>query len=304
MIRSCSRAVARSAGQLQFKRSLFNVAEVKNVSLLNGIPGLYTAEGLDKAWTSMQSHAVEQLNSAISRNKALSEAGSALSLRDLLLFSKTSPEFDIDISYFAGQIYSNEFAVSSLLSEAKGPQDRVGHVSYSESRASPINISNTVEHNSLLKHIESTKSEETTSLAQQQTLDKLVLNSFESEVSFRELFITQAESIFSGGYTWLVFHKGVKQLFLMNTYGWGVPPIFSSRDLQSFANQTLGGSAALNTQPPTEDYVVPLLSVSVWQHAYLHDYGVLGKRKYLENVWNSIDWRVVAQRFNETQRSI
>ncbi|KAF5097793.1 hypothetical protein DV451_003673 [Geotrichum candidum] len=301
MIRFCARAAARSAGQLQFKRSLFNVAEVKNVSLPNGIPGLYTAEGLNKAWTSVQSHAVEQLNGAISRNKALSEVGGALSLRDLLLFSKTSPEFDVDISYYAGQVYSNEFAVSSLLSEAKGPQDQVGRVNYSQTRATPIDINNTVQHNSLLKHIESNKPEETAGLMHQQTLDKLVLNSFESEVSFRELFLTQAEAIFSGGYTWLVYHKGVKQLFLMNTYGWGVPPIFSSRDLQSFASQAAGGSA-VTSQPPTEDYVVPLLSVSVWQHAYLHDYGVLGKRKYLENVWNSIDWRVVTQRFNETQR--
>ncbi|KAM9914673.1 hypothetical protein OXX69_000418 [Metschnikowia pulcherrima] len=42
--------------------------------------------------------------------------------------------------------------------------------------------------------------------------------------------------------------------------------------------------------------IVPLLGVDASMRAYLGDYGVFGKRQYLENVWSCIDWSVVAAR--------
>ena len=40
--------------------------------------------------------------------------------------------------------------------------------------------------------------------------------------------------------------------------------------------------------------LTPLMCVSTWEHTYLHDYGVNGKREYLERWWDSIDWNKVA----------
>lgn len=37
----------------------------------------------------------------------------------------------------------------------------------------------------------------------------------------------------------------------------------------------------------------PILCVNTWEHAYLRDYGVGGKRAYLERWWDRIDWEVV-----------
>lgn len=42
--------------------------------------------------------------------------------------------------------------------------------------------------------------------------------------------------------------------------------------------------------------LVPLLSIDVSPRNYLLDYGVFGKDKYLDNLWESIDWDVVAKR--------
>lgn len=39
-----------------------------------------------------------------------------------------------------------------------------------------------------------------------------------------------------------------------------------------------------------------LLGVSTWEHVWLFDHGVDGKRKYLEALWNRIDWNVVNTR--------
>lgn len=39
-----------------------------------------------------------------------------------------------------------------------------------------------------------------------------------------------------------------------------------------------------------------LLGVSTWEHVWLLDHGVDGKRRYLEALWNRIDWNVVNER--------
>ncbi|RKP31170.1 hypothetical protein METBISCDRAFT_14593 [Metschnikowia bicuspidata] len=42
--------------------------------------------------------------------------------------------------------------------------------------------------------------------------------------------------------------------------------------------------------------LVPVLAIDTSMRTYLQDYGVYGKRDYLENVWHCIDWDVVASR--------
>lgn len=42
--------------------------------------------------------------------------------------------------------------------------------------------------------------------------------------------------------------------------------------------------------------VTPVLCVNTWQHCYLHDYGVAGKREYLARWWERIDWNMVMSR--------
>lgn len=39
-----------------------------------------------------------------------------------------------------------------------------------------------------------------------------------------------------------------------------------------------------------------LLGVSTWEHVWILDHGVDGKRRYLEALWNRIDWNVVNKR--------
>lgn len=42
--------------------------------------------------------------------------------------------------------------------------------------------------------------------------------------------------------------------------------------------------------------LVPLLAIDASMRAYLRDYGVYGKQQYLDNLWDCIDWSVVANR--------
>ena len=42
-----------------------------------------------------------------------------------------------------------------------------------------------------------------------------------------------------------------------------------------------------------------LLCVNTWEHVWLHDHGIGGKRRFLEAWWDSIDWRVVESRWSQ-----
>jgi len=48
--------------------------------------------------------------------------------------------------------------------------------------------------------------------------------------------------------------------------------------------------------------VVPVLCVNTWEHAWMVDWGVAGKRKFLEAWWDRIDWEQVWARCEITQR--
>ena len=50
--------------------------------------------------------------------------------------------------------------------------------------------------------------------------------------------------------------------------------------------------------------VEPLLCVNVWPHVYLEQFGVAGKRQYLEKWWDSIDWPLVGHHYGVDRRGI
>ena len=44
---------------------------------------------------------------------------------------------------------------------------------------------------------------------------------------------------------------------------------------------------------PGSAIIEPLLCVNTWPHVYLEQFGVAGKREYLETWWESINWQLV-----------
>jgi len=54
---------------------------------------------------------------------------------------------------------------------------------------------------------------------------------------------------------------------------------------------------------PGGQEVEVLLGVNTWEHVWLRDYGVGGKREYLERWWDVVDWGVVEERLDEGLRS-
>ena len=133
-----------------------------------------------------------------------------------------------------------------------------------------------------------------------------------------------ANSMFGPGFVWLVHFRDrwMKQgasLAVMNTYIAGSPlPAAHYRkqsvDLNNQASKdkallesalepkmapkesreaTFQNRGSMAQVPPGGLAVTPLLCVNTWEHAWMFDWGVTGKEKYLESWWDCIDWEVV-----------
>lgn len=120
--------------------------------------------------------------------------------------------------------------------------------------------------------------------------------------------------MFGPGFVWLVQDNSVSSgpLAVLATYLAGSPLSGAherrqSHDLNTHNNdsyQQLNSAGAFGKnanirrgpQKPLGGIdVTPLLCVNTWEHVWLHDYGITGKRKYLENWWGKIDWNKVLQ---------
>ena len=91
---------------------------------------------------------------------------------------------------------------------------------------------------------------------------------FGSFEEFKKQFAQSAATNFGSGWTWLVKNAD-GSVEIMNTSNAGTP-------------MTSGKQA--------------LLTVDVWEHAYYVDYRN-ARVKYLEEIWNIIDWSAVAARY-------
>lgn len=110
--------------------------------------------------------------------------------------------------------------------------------------------------------------------------------------------------MFGNGWVWLILDSK-RYIRILCTYNAGTP--FGSghrrQDIDMNTKERLGTSvdeltAATQeaTKGPMNHWAIPLLNIKVWEHAWVEDYGVTGKREYLENVWSAINWDVVNSR--------
>jgi len=95
-----------------------------------------------------------------------------------------------------------------------------------------------------------------------------ISDSFGSFDDFKSKMAVSAAGNFGSGWTWLV-KRASGELAIVNTS---------------------------NAANPLNDNVTPLLTIDVWEHAYYIDYRN-ARPKYLEAIWNIIDWDVVASRY-------
>ncbi|KAF9123352.1 hypothetical protein BGW39_009021 [Mortierella sp. 14UC] len=140
-------------------------------------------------------------------------------------------------------------------------------------------------------------------------LAKRISESFGSVEVFKREFATNALGLFGSGWTWLVEDKDGR-LVLLNTYNAGSPhhrrrmqradETSTDHDFAAAAQNPYSGASKFSAPAKlmANSSYVPILCVSMWEHAYLTDYGVTreGRERYLANFFQTVDWSVVESR--------
>lgn len=314
------------------KRRLYTVPEIELLQKDQGIKGLYSKEGLAKAWFDRSEYYTKKLNEETSENSIV-----------------------LNLDHIVEEFYKeptkkNLFENASLLSSLKFSFESLDHVNELK-YPNKINLPNksVLNESLLLKTPLLQTSESLINSPSNENLEKWIIDSFGSLVEFKTLLINSAKSIKGDGFTWLVVEKlnrrtvKYENMYVLNSYGSGQPnsnvsnylsqlKYFNERE-KELANEKNSKDLDGNASPIIEDTdksndslafrsmkysyestlfsslseasdrffeqersFVPVLAIDASPKAYLHDYGVFGKETYLENVWNCINWERVASR--------
>lgn len=273
----------------------------------NGIAGLFSNKGLDNAWFKRAELYCDGLNKEVARQ------GLAAHDVNVLVDEYARSPSKSDLFNNASLLHNTEFAMSCL--------GRVREESQIPSKAKNDDLFRTPN----LSH-------DVPNQPVDEAFQKWIKDSFGSLIEFKTLLLNSANSINGDGFTWLVARKPKKKyvidgskandeydnLFVLNTYNAGNPnnakrfgqlneitkklKTLTEGDANS-DNESLSISAssilslidAKNTTFGDIEYK-PILAIDASPKAYLYDYGVFGKKTYLEQVWKALDWDVITRR--------
>ncbi|OQO07466.1 hypothetical protein B0A48_07163 [Cryoendolithus antarcticus] len=242
-----------------------------NAFTTSGVPGLFSATGYKLGWTTYQTHVLTKLNSLLA-----GDPDSNLSPKSLLLKYARDPQ-SASIFNHASMAFNNHFFYQSL-STAPLPLSKLSG-----------------------------------------GLESSLLGTFGSLETLRQTMLDTAESLFAPGFVWLVCTSapGQPTWRILTTYAAGTPfpeagyrlqpsapgtTLNPSKPLGSFGSTSKAGQN-MNKFPVGGTEVMPVLCVNTWEHAYIYDFGVDGKRKYLGDWWEAIDWHAVDGRTPEIEKS-
>ncbi|TEY50430.1 hypothetical protein BOTCAL_0276g00110 [Botryotinia calthae] len=272
MFRSRFPRIGRSV-QKSFIRSISQHIPPLKHDFSNGIPEFIGPQAFELSWTSYQQLMVDKLSDAIAGVPHLD----GRQPKDIALLCARDPDHAATFNY-ASMAFNNNFFFDCL---------------------QPNPVSEPVMSEKLRAAIES---------------------SFTSVDGLKRKFVITASKMFGPGFVWLMKDR-FERLSLMTTYLAGSPfpgahhrrqPKDMNTESESVTDyyrqklaappvNTVGAHGHLSKErkPPGGIEVTPILCVNTWEHVWIADYGmgtgdVGGKKVYVENWWNVIDWNVVA----------
>lgn len=168
------------------------------------------------------------------------------------------------------------------------------------------------------------------SLDKAPTVKDSLEDTFGSIETLRTTMLDTADAMFGPGFVWLVWMKnpeggaayGKGGWRILTTYIAGTPypeagyrqqgldmatnnansydayraqqalPRQTANSVGKFGPHSSSGKESAK-YPPGGTQLTPALCVNTWEHAYMYDYGLAGKRRYLADWWDSIDWHQV-----------
>ena len=241
-----------------------------------GVPGLFSPAGFKIGWTVYQGMIIQKLNELVA-----GEDIEHMKPKDIVIRYARDP-LNASLFNHASMAHNNSFFFQSL---STAPQ-----------------------------HIDNVPNMKTSLEA-----------TFGSIETLRTTMLDTAAAMFGPGFVWLVWARDIASpgnarrgdWRILTTYLAGTPypeagyrhqgldmntsnPATWSAYQSSEPVNTLGAFGAhsrhgqeLARIPPGGTSLVPVLCVNTWEHVYIYDFGLPGKRKFLADWWEAVDWGAV-----------
>ncbi|KAI0432142.1 Manganese/iron superoxide dismutase [Xylaria sp. FL1042] len=282
-----------------FTRSEHTVAVLDQFKHHNAVPGLLSPAGYSIAWTQYMEHITSRLNRMV--------AGTDAEHQDTLTILKAAARDpgSAAIFNFASMAHNNHFFFKQLVNLETLYRERGQARAARQSEEGETILSSTAEP----QDIELEPSEARIPTRLKNELER----NFSSVKTLRLEFIATAMGMFGPGFVWLVRHAQSTELRILTTYLAGSPYTAAhwrrqGLDFNTMSADRPGVSAWLDRsqtgagnnggrfgpQAPGGTDVVPLLCLNTWEHVWLTDYGITGKRDFVEQWWEAIDWNKVS----------
>ncbi|GAV56203.1 hypothetical protein ZYGR_0BA01090 [Zygosaccharomyces rouxii] len=244
------------------KRGIHTLPKLPNSWLLQqqGIPNVLSAKGFQILWNQHQKYLCDKLTLATSGTSMESY------FPFHLLLNTAKRPFQTHIFNLASAAHNNHLFVENIL-----PNARAGSTQPSRSFLTRIQ------------------------------------ESFEDDwESVKEEMVRRADQeVLGQGWLFLVENAN-KELHILLTQNNGTPYYFprnqlfdlnSALTLEEFAQlQEVRKLVKSQQGQKVEDWTMPLICVSLWDQAYLHDYGVKNRSQYVKNALDNLNWSVVNSR--------
>lgn len=132
-------------------------------------------------------------------------------------------------------------------------------------------------------------------------LGRLSDQGFNSIEEFRDAMLSMAELSVGQGWIFLVENPD-KSLKLMKCNNDGTPYYYGKNQSLDLNGGIDEGTYEQYTkvqqlaEANERDFTLPILGINYWDTSFINDYGVNGKKEYLNNLWSCINWNVVNNR--------
>ena len=159
-------------------------------------------------------------------------------------------------------------------------------------------------------------------------VEESLIDTFGSIETLKMTMLDTASAMFGPGFVWLVWARDLNNPTsgqagrhgawrILSTYLAGTPypeagyrqqgldtNTSNASEYKGYMNQqpanavgSFGPFSAIGQKqsklPPGGTNIMPVLCVNTWEHVWLRDYGMHGKRAFLSDWWKCIDWSVV-----------
>ena len=86
--------------------------------------------------------------------------------------------------------------------------------------------------------------------------------------------------------------------------GWAVLLLEKDKQEETGEPSLVIGFVRGNDLESIESSYIPLAVIDVWEHAYVRDFGVMGRRQAVQTYLKYLDWDVVQKRFEDGIKSV